>query len=163
MNGSSSKSKGVGHSDILVAVALLLLAAVFAYLGFSQPKVSNDYTVSETQTQVYSPSFDSDTAVGAAAVQSDNDNSENSYVNEVNSTTPENEQTVSDSSVSFPINLNTCTKEELMAIDGIGDVRAEAILAYREQLGGYTSVEQLKDISGIGDVLYSKIAPYVFV
>ena len=48
-----------------------------------------------------------------------------------------------------------------MAIDGIGETRADSILAYREQLGGYTSVEQLKEISGIGDTLYAKIAPYV--
>ncbi|MDE6413609.1 MAG: helix-hairpin-helix domain-containing protein, partial [Eubacterium sp.] len=35
--------------------------------------------------------------------------------------------------------------------------------AYREHLGGYTSVEQLKNISGIGDAVYASIAPYVTV
>ena len=38
-----------------------------------------------------------------------------------------------------------------------------AILAYREQIGKYTSVEQIKDIRGIGDGLYAKIAPYLTV
>ena len=37
------------------------------------------------------------------------------------------------------------------------------ILAYREQIGKYTSVEQIKDIRGIGDGLYVKIAPYLTV
>ena len=59
--------------------------------------------------------------------------------------------------------LNTATFEELTAIHGIGDQRAAAILAYREQIGKYTSVEQIKDIRGIGDGLYVKIAPYLTV
>lgn len=49
------------------------------------------------------------------------------------------------------------------AAQGIGDQRAAAILAYREQIGKYTSVEQIKDIRGIGDGLYAKIAPYLTV
>ena len=65
--------------------------------------------------------------------------------------------------VSYPVNLNTATFEELTAIQGIGDQRAAAILAYREQIGKYTSVEQIKDIRGIGDGLYAKIAPYLTV
>ena len=65
--------------------------------------------------------------------------------------------------ISYPVNLNTATFEELTAIQGIGDQRAAAILAYREQIGKYTSVEQIKDIRGIGDGLYAKIAPYLTV
>ena len=61
------------------------------------------------------------------------------------------------------MNLNTATFEVLTAIQGIGDQSAAAILAYREQIGKYTSVEQIKDIRGIGDGLYVKIAPYLTV
>ena len=50
-----------------------------------------------------------------------------------------------------------------MTIDNIGEARAGAIIAYRDYLGGYTSVEQLKDISGIGDAVYASIEPYVTV
>ncbi len=50
-----------------------------------------------------------------------------------------------------------------MAIDNVGETRANAIIAYREYLGGYTSVEQLKNISGIGDSVYALIEPYVTV
>ena len=69
----------------------------------------------------------------------------------------------SESSVSFPLDLNTCTAAQLMQIDGIGEVRASAIIAYRNELGGYTSVEQLKNIKGIGEATFAKIAPYVTV
>lgn len=155
MSNDRRQSNGVRQSDVLVGVALLLIAAVFAYLGFSQPKVSNDYTVEQTTAQVYSPEFDT-TAQENSATSKYYEN--NDY--EVVSSTADNDDGIS---VSFPLNLNTCTKEELMEIDGIGEVRADAIIAYREKLGGYSSVEQLKDISGIGDKTFEKIAPYVTV
>ena len=65
--------------------------------------------------------------------------------------------------VSYPINLNTATVEELVSIDGLGENRASAIIEYRDYLGGYTSVEQIKEISGIGDATYAKLAPYLTV
>lgn len=155
MSNDRRQSNGVRQSDVLVGVALLLIAAVFAYLGFSQPKVSNDYTVEQTTAQVYSPEFDATVQENSASSQY---YEKNDY--EAVSNTADNDDNIS---VSFPLNLNTCTKEELMEIDGIGEVRADAIIAYREKLGGYSSVEQLKDISGIGDKTFEKIAPYVTV
>lgn len=155
MSNDRRQSNGVRQSDVLVGVALLLIAAVFAYLGFSQPKVSNDYTVEQTTSQVYSPEFDTTVQDNSATSQY---YEKNDY--EAVSNTADNDDNIS---VSFPLNLNTCTKEELMEIDGIGEVRADAIIAYREKLGGYSSVEQLKDISGIGDKTFEKIAPFVTV
>lgn len=155
MSNDRRQSNGVRQSDVLVGVALLLIAAVFAYLGFSQPKVSNDYTVEQTTAQVYSPEFDTTVQENSATSQYYENND---Y--KVVSSTADNDDGIS---VSFPLNLNTCTKEELMEIDGIGEVRADAIIAYRDKLGGYSSVEQLKDISGIGDKTFEKIAPYVTV
>lgn len=155
MSNDRRQSNGVRQSDVLVGVALLLIAAVFAYLGFSQPKVSNDYTVEQTTAQVYSPEFDTTVQENSATSQY----YENNDYEDV-SNTADNDDNIS---VSFPLNLNTCTKEELMEIDGIGEVRADAIIAYRDKLGGYSSVEQLKDISGIGDKTFEKIAPYVTV
>ena len=63
----------------------------------------------------------------------------------------------------FPINLNTATADELTRISGIGEKRAASIIAYRESIGGYTSVDQIKNIRGIGDATYAKIAPYLTV
>ena len=48
------------------------------------------------------------------------------------------------------VNLNTATKEELVAVTGIGPARAQAILDYRAQHGGFKSVDELKDVKGIG-------------
>ena len=55
------------------------------------------------------------------------------------------------------VNLNTATKEELVAVSGIGPARAQAILDYRTQHGGFKSVEELKDVKGIGARRYEKL------
>ena len=49
------------------------------------------------------------------------------------------------------ININTATKEELMTLKGIGEVKAEAIIEYRDQYGGIRSIEELINIKGIGE------------
>lgn len=48
------------------------------------------------------------------------------------------------------VNLNTASAAELQAISGIGEKRAQDIIAYREAEGGFTSVDELINVSGIG-------------
>lgn len=48
------------------------------------------------------------------------------------------------------INLNTATAEELQSIKGIGPVTAQRIIDHRTAIGGYTSVDQMLDVKGIG-------------
>ena len=61
------------------------------------------------------------------------------------------------------LNLNTATKDDLMTLDGIGEVLAERILAYREQYGGFDSVEELMQVEGIGEKRFAAMEPYVTV
>lgn len=49
-----------------------------------------------------------------------------------------------------PININTANKDLLMSIKGIGEKRAEAIIAYRNKKGPFKTVDQLADIKGVG-------------
>ncbi len=52
------------------------------------------------------------------------------------------------------VNINTADKTVLMEmINGIGEKRAEAIIAYREQHGPFKSVEDLAQVSGIGEAI----------
>lgn len=55
------------------------------------------------------------------------------------------------------ININKATKEELMTLPGIGESKAEKIIAYREENGVFASPEGIMQISGIKDGLYNKI------
>lgn len=62
-----------------------------------------------------------------------------------------------------PVNLNTATQQELETLPGIGPVTAQSILAWRMDNGAFTAVEELLEVSGIGDVTLADIAPYVHV
>jgi competence protein ComEA len=55
------------------------------------------------------------------------------------------------------VNLNTATKDELLALSGIGPARAQSILDYRSQHGGFKSVDELKDVKGIGARRFEKL------
>ena len=50
-----------------------------------------------------------------------------------------------------PLDLNTATAAELAALPGIGEALAERIVAYREANGAFASVEELLEVSGIGE------------
>jgi competence protein ComEA len=49
-----------------------------------------------------------------------------------------------------PVDLNTATLEQLDTLDGVGPATARKILAYRQQHGGFRSVDELDQVSGIG-------------
>ncbi|HDC4323893.1 ComEA family DNA-binding protein [Aeromonas hydrophila] len=58
--------------------------------------------------------------------------------------------TVTAAKESGKVNLNTASINELTALKGIGEKKAQAIVDYREKQGKFTTVEQLADVSGIG-------------
>lgn len=59
------------------------------------------------------------------------------------------------------ININTATKEELQTINGIGESKANNIIKYREENGNFNSIEDIKNVEGIGDNLYETIKVYI--
>ena len=61
------------------------------------------------------------------------------------------------------ININKASKEELMTLPGIGESKAEKIISYREQNGGFNSTEDIMQISGIKDGMYNKIKDRICV
>ena len=61
------------------------------------------------------------------------------------------------------ININTASKEELMNLPGIGEAKADAIIEYRENNGGFKSTDGIMGISGIKEGVYSKIEKYITV
>ena len=61
------------------------------------------------------------------------------------------------------VNLNTATKDELIALPGIGPAKAQAILDHRTTHGPFKSVEELKDVKGIGAKRFEKLKPELTV
>lgn len=55
------------------------------------------------------------------------------------------------------ININTATEAELCNIPGIGATRAAAIVAYRQEKGGFSAIEDIMNVSGIKEGTYEKI------
>lgn len=55
------------------------------------------------------------------------------------------------------ININSATLEQLMTLDGIGESKAKAIIEYRETNGPFSKIEDITNVSGIGENVYQKI------
>ena len=61
------------------------------------------------------------------------------------------------------ININTATEDELMTLTGIGEGKARAIITYREEHGAFSQIEDIKNVSGIGDATFNKFKDSIIV
>ncbi len=63
----------------------------------------------------------------------------------------------SEKAKSTKININTASKEELMTLSGIGEVKAQAIITYRQSQGAFSQIRDLMKVEGIKEGSYEKI------
>ncbi|MBV5316480.1 MAG: helix-hairpin-helix domain-containing protein [Desulfobulbaceae bacterium] len=61
------------------------------------------------------------------------------------------------------VNINTATANELTTLNGIGKVKAEAIVAYRTANGNFNTVEELAKVKGLGGKNLEKIKPEISI
>ena len=61
------------------------------------------------------------------------------------------------------ININTASLEELDSLPGVGPVIAQRIIDYREANNGFYDIQEIMDVSGIGEKTYAKLEPYISV
>ena len=61
------------------------------------------------------------------------------------------------------VNINTASASELTSLDGVGDATAAKIIAYRQANGSFSSIEEIKKVSGIGDKKFEAIKDSITV
>ena len=61
------------------------------------------------------------------------------------------------------VNINTATQTELETLPGIGPSLALKIINYRKENGNFSNIEEIKNVSGIGDSKFEDIKSYIFV
>ena len=96
--------------------------------------------------------------MGSGDEKNDANNAKDSLLpNNKNETTNESAFKISN------VNINTATQTELETLPGIGPSLALKIINYRKENGKFTSIEELKNVSGIGDNKYEEIKKYIYV
>ncbi len=61
------------------------------------------------------------------------------------------------------ISINSASIEQLMTLKGVGVVMANRIIEYREKNGGYTKLEDLKNVKGIGEKVFENIIDFIIL
>lgn len=103
----------------------------------------------EVREECKCPTIDTSICAGSNIIISDKDDS---TIIEGNITNQENSNKVS---------LNKASKDELMTLSGVGESKALAIIEYRDNNGGFKALEEVMNVSGIGEALYNKIKDYI--
>ncbi len=73
------------------------------------------------------------------------------------------EEKETEEKITGKVNLNEADIEALQTLDGIGEVKAKAIIDYRDKNGPFKQIEDIKNVSGIGDSVYEKIKDNITV
>ena len=96
--------------------------------------------------------------MGSGDEKSDGNNKEKS------SLTSDNKSNINESAFKVSnVNINTATQTELETLPGIGPSLALKIINYRKENGKFKSIEELKNVSGIGDNKYDEIKQYIYI
>lgn len=128
---------------ILIIIALALFAGIIFYNAFYIPPAT-------IPTVIY--------------LDKDPDNSQdNTKSSDENSNFQDSNSSDSSPNISGKININTASAAELDKLPGVGEAIAKEIIEYREYNGNFSSIEEIKNVSGIGDSKFEKMKDYICV
>ena len=69
----------------------------------------------------------------------------------------------SNEDLSGKININSADASKLQEIPGVGPVTSQSIIDYRESIGRFKSIEEIKNVSGIGEKTFEKLKEHITV
>lgn len=147
---SENNSKLMPYERWILGVTLVLFGVSFIATIFYKPKTNDNFVIyptsaveSEAQSEdTQSRISSSDLEMLLESVGKTNSKNQNNYI-------------------SGKININTATAEQLTELNGIGEVKANAIIEYRNNFGNFISLEEIMNVKGIGEKTFEKIKDYI--
>lgn len=151
-------------SIILVAVAVtcFILVPVYGVRPIEVVHVTNEVVAVATATPEPAPTASPtpEPAAGTAAVSS-------AAASEAPapeaSPAPAEEPVLEEVLVEKSVDINQASLEELDRLPGIGPALGQRIIDYREQNNGFYDIEEIMEVSGIGEKTFQKLEPYIYV
>ncbi len=135
------------HEKILIIVALVLCAGILFYNAFFIPTIS-------IPSVIYVDSDTQGSAAGGASEASETGMSSSTSGNDAQSSSGD----------SSKVNINAATADELdERLNGIGPTTAKKIIEYRTKIGRFSDIEEIKNVSGIGEKTFEKFKDMICV
>jgi competence protein ComEA len=146
--------KFIEKNRIVIGIVLILIILVGSFLLIFQQRNGNIFCANE------------DKAINTLKTENDNlKNQISDLEKQVNAKNNNENGTVASASTSIGdlININTADSKALDSLSGIGAVRAQQIIDYRNAHNGFKNIEEIKNVSGIGDSTFNKIKDKITV
>ena len=124
---------------ILLSAALFLIGIMFLVSALSSPRFNNIPVYEITEMPAPTRAYETTAPITQAPIV----------------TLPESE-TVNQTTTLSRININTATQEELMLLKSVGEVKAQAIIDYRNNNGRFRDVYELSNVEGISDKIIAE-------
>lgn len=174
-HNSTNESPGFSWPErILTAIALLVIAAIIIYSiavsnqnrGETVIYLANESDDRFAQSDLYDNNGlklaeNTDYQSSEAEIPDEASSKASDKISNESVAAYSQDNNVSEIETDFPININTAAAEELTRLPGIGEVKAAAIVNYRETYGDFINIDELTEVKGIGEKTLEKLRDMV--